>query len=259
MSEVTLPRYHRIFLQLRDQIAQGELQPGDRLPGEEELAALFGVSRITSKRALNELQRAGFVSREQGRGTTVKAIPLDTSAFDGTLESLEASNKAIGQTAIRLMDFVEVPPPPAVCKALRLNPSERAFRIRRVRSNGGQPFCYVTAFVPPSIGRTVSAKELETTMLVDLIERSGAKIDHADQIVSATAADEQTAQLLSVPSGAALLRVVRTSFSADDSPVEHFTALFRPDLYRISMKLSRRSGRAKTGRKGESVFEIMSH
>lgn len=257
MSPASLPQYHRIFLQLRERILEGDFHPGDRLPGEVELAAQFGVSRITTKRALNELERAGFVSREQGRGTLVSASNLESPAFDGTLESLEASNRVIGNSAVRVLDFSLVTPPPAVRRALGTADGALAYRIRRVRAADGTPFCHVTAYVPESIGRTFSPGHLETTMLVDLIERSGAIVERAEQSVSATIADAETAVLLAVDPGAPLLRVTRTAYAAGNRPVEHFTALFRPDRYRISMELSRRPApHSAAKRAAGSLFQI---
>ena len=65
------PLYHQIYLILRDKIAGGAYRGGDLLPSEEGTARQFGVSRITAKRALNELADAGYVVRERGRGTRV--------------------------------------------------------------------------------------------------------------------------------------------------------------------------------------------
>jgi GntR family transcriptional regulator len=246
VSAPDLPRYHRIYLQLRERIIEGNYLPGDRLPGEMELAERYGVSRITSKRALNELERAGLVSRERGRGTLVRGGAIQASSFDGTLESLAAANRAIGETAVRLLDFTGVPPPPAVRAALRTGEDESVWRIVRMRSFAdGTPFCHVTAYVPHDIGRTFSPAALETTMLVDLIERTGAVVEHAEQTVGATIASHEMAGLLGIDPAAPLLRLTRTAHAAGHRPVEHIAALFRPDRYSISMRLSRRSGAAE--------------
>ncbi|MGE0502280.1 MAG: GntR family transcriptional regulator [Rhizobiaceae bacterium] len=239
-----LPRYHRIYLHLRQRIADGDYSEGDVVPGEMDLADQFQVSRITTRRALDELERAGLVTRERGRGTRVKAGAVDSPAFDGSLESLEASNRAIGGSQVGLIDFALAIPPPDVRIVFDLHDGERLWRIERIRTSGGDAFAHVVAWVPEAIGRTFSPADLESTMLVDLIERAGADIDRAEQTISATLADPQIAAALGVDTGAPLLRVVRTIFSQDGRPVERFTALFRPDRYRISMQLARRDSDA---------------
>ena len=257
MSGPDFPHYHRIFLQLRERILRGEYVAGDKVPGEEELAALYGVSRITTKRALNELEDAGFVARERGRGTIVKKLGPDSPSLDGSLESLEASNRMIGRSEVRVLEFAVVAPPPAAAKALRTKRGEDVQLIRRLRFAEGQAFCLVTTYLPSFIGRTMNADDLAKHMLIELIERAGVVVERAEQSVTATLADAETASLLGIANGAPLLHVSRTVFAADDVAVEHFTALFRPDLYHISMRLSAKVGRGVADEStDESAFQI---
>ncbi|WP_320930340.1 GntR family transcriptional regulator [Hungatella sp.] len=65
------PLYAQIHNQLKEQILSGKLRPGDRLPSENELAEHFGVSIITSKRALNELADESLIIRTKGKGSFV--------------------------------------------------------------------------------------------------------------------------------------------------------------------------------------------
>lgn len=67
------PLYQKIFADLREAIATGELAPGSQLPTEKELSESYQVSRITSKRALTELEQAGLIYRVQGKGSFVKS------------------------------------------------------------------------------------------------------------------------------------------------------------------------------------------
>ena len=76
-----LPRYHQIFLLLREAIRDGVYAADQQVPGEMELAAQYGVSRITTKRALNELERAGLVTRERGRGTRVRRSAVEAVSY----------------------------------------------------------------------------------------------------------------------------------------------------------------------------------
>ncbi|WP_373019000.1 GntR family transcriptional regulator [Muriicola sp.] len=87
------PLYHQIYLILRDEILNGRYGKDALLPGEQELGKIFGVSRITAKRALDELAVAGLVVRERGRGTRVRFVPPSPpvySSVEGLLENLMA-------------------------------------------------------------------------------------------------------------------------------------------------------------------------
>ena len=77
-----IPLYAQIYTHLIEEIRAGLLLPGDRVPTEKELAKQFGVSRITSKRALEELVRVNVVQRMRGKGTFVADILPDLSRID---------------------------------------------------------------------------------------------------------------------------------------------------------------------------------
>ncbi len=74
-----LPKYHRIYLVLREQLQEGRFAQG--LPGELALVQQFGVARVTVRRALSQLAQEGLISREPGRGTR----PIGWRSFATTL------------------------------------------------------------------------------------------------------------------------------------------------------------------------------
>jgi len=244
MSDLRTPRYHQLYLALKERIADGSFPMGEILPGEHQLAAMFNVSRITSRRALSELERSGLVSREQGRGTRVISRIAD-AVVDSTATSLENSNRLIGSSQAVIKDMALVLPPPAARRALDLGGDERAWRIERLRFTEGVPFCHVTAFVPEPIGNTFSRQELERSMLVTLIERGGWRLGDARQSISATIADPVLAESLGIDVGAPLLRVMRTVVDTKGSPIEYVVMLFRPDLYQLDLILKRETGRGE--------------
>ncbi len=86
------PLYEQIKLILRSQILDGEFKPDDWLPTERELCDLYGVSRITVVRALNELELEGFVKRIQGKGTLVASRRIEE-----TLNTIYGFSKSMQQ------------------------------------------------------------------------------------------------------------------------------------------------------------------
>ncbi|HWE60134.1 MAG TPA: GntR family transcriptional regulator [Chloroflexota bacterium] len=100
-----VPLYAQLYAYLLDEIKGGRLQPGDRVPTEKQLAAQFGVSAITSKKALEELVRANVLKRTRGKGSFVAAtLP--------NLDQLDPSGKA---PLPRQMDEAN---PPSICLIL---------------------------------------------------------------------------------------------------------------------------------------------
>ena len=128
------PLYHQIYLILRDKILSAEYPNGTVLAGEFELANQYRVSRITVKRALDELAADGLVTRERGRGTTVThegRRPTISAPVEGQLEDLLSMGY---ETQVRLVDFAYVPAPPDAAAALQCETGAEVQRAVRTWS-----------------------------------------------------------------------------------------------------------------------------
>lgn len=234
-----VPLYHQIFLIIRDKIYAGEWRAGDLVPGEQELTEIFDVSRITAKRALNELADAGLVVRERGRGTRViqrPAVPAVTSSIEGWLENMSVMGRS---TEAEVLAFDYGPASEDVSAALDLAPGAEVQRAVRIRRLDGEPMSYLTTFVPAEIGRHYDRDALEATPLLQLLERAGVAVASARQTISASIADAVVANALDCPAGAALISVQRIVRDEKDRPVEYIRILYRPDLYRMDMAMRR--------------------
>ena len=239
MAGVEPSKTQQVYLVLRDRIANGQLDDRGPLPGEQALAAEHGVSRVTVRRALAELEKEGLIARRRGAGTFVvgeggaKPIVAD---FSDVLANLIAMGR---ETAVRLLAFGYRDPPPAIRRALRLAADERTQFSVRMRLIDGQPFSHLTTHVPEKIGVTYTEADLAAQPLLALLERSGVRIERAMQEVTAVLASPEVATALHVDVGSALIGMTRTVFAADGRGVEHLSALYRPDRYALRMELVR--------------------
>jgi DNA-binding transcriptional regulator YhcF (GntR family) len=133
------PLYHQIYLVLRERIRSGEIAAGETLPGEQELARALKVSRITVKRALNELAGDRLVSRHRGRGTIVAGgatIPMVRSSFDNLIDSL----KIMGlETEVELLEARDIPAEPFIADHLAIKPGDPVQYAVRLRKLRGEP------------------------------------------------------------------------------------------------------------------------
>lgn len=237
-----IPLFHQLSVLLRDLIVSGRMEPGARLPSEADLCAEYGVSRITAKRALDELAREGLVERGRGRGTRVAPgrgpVPF-VSTVEGWLENI---SRIADTTAVRVLEFGYLPAPPRIGELLELPPGAEVQRSVRVRAFEGRPLSWLETWVPAEIGRRYSREEMGREPLLRLLERSGLRAASARQTITAALAAPAVARALEVPAGSALLDVRRTVRADDGRPVEHIAILYRPDLYQFAMTLSRVAG-----------------
>jgi GntR family transcriptional regulator len=238
-----MPLYHRLYVILRDRIMSGAHPAGSVLPSEVELTEAFSVSRITAKRALDELAAEGLVERVRGRGTTVTrraaalvgARPI-TASIDGLLESLNTIGR---ETSVEVIEFGYAPPPDFARTKLDLEPGALAQRAVRVRSLDGEPLSQSTTYVPEHIGRAYGAKDLETIALIGLLEQAGVVVGTAEQSITATLADSLTASRLKVGVGAPLLLMKRCVKDTAGKPAQYIEILYRPDRFEYRMSLTR--------------------
>ena len=236
------PLYHQIFVILRNKIHSGEVQPGAFLPSEHDIAAEFGVSRITAKRALNELAGAGLVVRERGRGTKVSDMPPRPqikASVEGWLENLSVMGR---RTRAQVLDLSYVPAPADVAKALYVEPDTMVQRATRVRWLGDETLSYLVTHMPEEVGRLFTEEDLSSEPLLDILERNGVVVSSARQIISATVADATVAGALGIHIGAPLLEVRRVVCDQADRPVEYIRVLYRPEHYHYEVVLTRVHG-----------------
>lgn len=228
----------RVYLHLREEIARGRYAEGTLLPGEQRLAAELDVSRVTIRRALDVLVDEEVVERRAGAGTRVCAVQ-DKPAVAADFSTLMPQVARMGQdTSVRLMSFSYGAPPAFVARAMGLVSEVRVQTAVRLRLVEGQAFSHLTTHVPEAFAQNYSESELATTPLYELLERSGVKVETAHQSVTATLAAPDVADLLGVSVGAPLLALERTLRDAEGRGVEHLSALYRPDMFRLEMSLS---------------------
>ena len=242
---IRAPLYHQIYLILRQRIDDGGHPAGSLLPSENELADAYGVSRITTRRALDEIVADGLARRERGRGTRVLARVEPPQVAESTVDGLVENVTLWGErTTVDILDFALVPAPVGVAAELAVEPGTPVQRCVRVRKLNGKPLGHVTSHVPADIGALFTRAELSETPLLALLQRKGIQAARADQTLTATLADPRVARLLGVEVGAPLLRKLRTVYDAVDRAVEHIDVLYRPDMYRFRLSMTRDAAQA---------------
>ena len=143
-GEARPPLYYQMYTLLKNRILDGSIAHGTQMPTEQQLAEAFNVSRITAKRAMDELAAEELVERRRGKGTHVthhyNPEPVHAPLL-GMLEKLASMGR---HTKIRVLDIGELVPPGDIRVELGLDEDDtRAHRLVRVRMNeNGEPFAH---------------------------------------------------------------------------------------------------------------------
>ncbi|MCS6948020.1 MAG: GntR family transcriptional regulator [Steroidobacteraceae bacterium] len=232
------PRYHELYTTLRAWIRDGRYRPGDQIPTEPELCRLFGVSRITVRKAIGELVRESWLVRRQGKGTYVSLSASRPTAALDLIETRHRIADLAAATEVCDLKIAQIVPDGETQAALELPPGARVQRACHVRTHRGEPIGYIKTFVPLDIARRVPSNEMARQPMFELLSRAGVDVAEAEQWIGATLADVEAAAALRVDVGAPLLRLTRIVRDAAGRPVERVIALYRADAYQYRMRLA---------------------
>ena len=237
-----VPRWFQIAERLRRAIASREFVPGDTLPSEAELNRQFGVSRATSRAALNELEADGLIVRRSGKGSIVlrKRVDQPVERMSGFSEDMRRRGLTPSH---RVLEIGGAKAGADAAEALEIGRGTRVFRSHRLLLADAAPIGLAESWLAPRLFRAQrhpSADELTDGSLYDWLEaRCGVSVSRAREYIEADAADAAQAQMLGVSRGSPLLVARRQSFDATDKPFEYVVLCFRPDMYRFHLEIRR--------------------
>lgn len=234
--------YLRLARELRTAILRREYQDG-RMPTESELAASYGVSRQTVRRAFQDLVAEGMVYRVPGRGTFATPREEQYLRQFGSVDDLMGLSL---DTTMRLVTALHRRVHLEAAGRLGLR-SDRVHAVTFQRLHEQTPFCLTTVYLPPAVGELVeSVPELtragarsEATIIGLLDSRIADPIAEAEQSITVDHAGDELAEELGCERGRALLRIDRLYRSTTGQPVELAVSHFLPEHYSYRVRLRR--------------------
>jgi GntR family transcriptional regulator len=233
------PLYAQVRESLRTQILDGHFDAHERIPSESELTQSFGVSRITVRQALRDLQTAGLIFTVHGKGTFASK-PKATQNVE-KLQGFEEAMTALGYaTSAQTIGVREVSPTSAVRAALKLGPTELVVEVKRVRYLDALPVSLDTSYFPLEIGRRLQGQDLTRDIFSLLENELGTPLCSADLKLEAGLSDSESQELLAMPPGEAVLRVERLTFDANDRPIDFEYLTYRGDRYQYQFRIKRK-------------------
>lgn len=229
--------HRQIFLVMRDRILSGTFPAGESLPSEDALSRMFQVSRVTLRAALANLEAAGFIERRQGIGTFVTERS-GRPAIHAPISDLLAHIADVGRTtSVKLLELGLVKAPAAVQAQFEVAANAVFQRAVRLRSMHKVPVFYVVTYIPESIARRFTRKQMSGPSLYQLLRRQGFNFKSGKQVVSAALADPTVAAALDVDVGAPLLQIRRIHFDEHLHPFEYMEMYASPSRFELHLTL----------------------
>lgn len=236
-----IPLYYQVKESLLEKIKSKQFNVGDLIPSEAELQEQYKVSRITVRRAIQELVQEGHLYTQQGKGTFVSKPKASQelnliSSWAETMEELGMEPKS------KLISFTEEPAPVNIAKLLNIPIGDKVYKLERLRYANNEPTCIMTNYLAPAVVPGFREKGLKCESLYEMLEKQyNIVLSRAEETVEAKAAKASEASLLNVKRGFPLLYATRVTYDISDRPVEVVISVSRADRYAYKIKLTGRN------------------
>lgn len=231
------PAYMQLRQALATAIAGGSLRPGLALPSERELAQQLGLSRMTVRRAFEELKQLGLVEQRQGSGTYVRGRALE-QVLDRVLGFTDEARTLGLRPGAWVLDAERLAADGDVASALQIEPGTEVLRVTRLRSADDTPLALQSAHLPPHLGKlSLDALERSGSLYGSLRDQFGIRPARAHQSVGARLPTKRECALLEIARDVPVLDQERTTYGVDGRPFEFVRSAYRGDRYRMALDL----------------------
>jgi GntR family transcriptional regulator len=245
MDDITntdgIPLYVRIRESLREKITSGELERGQKLPSEDDLAAQYGVSRMTVRQGTSDLIDDGLLYRRHGVGTfvTLPHIERDHSQLTDFFEN--STLHGINARAT-ILEIKVLPATPKIAQRLLLKTNDSLINIKTLRQADEILVTLHDSYIPHKLFSEFIQGEIltfEVQHLWSKFAEKGYPVKWATQKLEARLADPNLAELMQVNPGSPILFKERTVYAEDGTPVEFTYCYNRGDMYSLTVTLNR--------------------
>ena len=252
--KTSIPLYVRIESLIRNRILNGQLEPGEKLPTEGELIKQFGVSQITIRNALSNLEREGLIVRNRAKGTFVAENVPFRKKFVITNEVYnilqDADRYEVKNVDLRMMNVGETRCARTVREFFNFTNEDPICIVGRTRLSMGIPMYYIENILSPDIARHLSKKELyEKHLLRILKDKIGLNIKRGEMYIEAVPADPDIAEILRIQMFEPLILRQLYYWFPKGEPFEIVNSYMRPDYFRYKVDVDVRffEGKVKGG------------
>ncbi len=239
-----IPIYVHIESLLRQQILTGRLTPQERLPTERELAAKYGVSQITIRTALSNLEAEKLIVRRRGKGTFVSpSVPVhEKIVVTGDIQSFtqEAARYDVEVLGMERKPLNQTRIARDLGKFFARDTDGEITVIRRLRSLHGRPMSFVENFISSELVEGITARDLSKRLLSDVLaERIDIRLGKRDSYLESVPAEADVARLLHSHVFAPLFLLSAQLWLTTGDPFQMVNIFMRPDYYKYKIDIGR--------------------
>jgi GntR family transcriptional regulator len=235
-----MPMYQQLEKQLMARIDDGTLPPGAVLPAERQLAETLRVSRVTVRRAYDELRQRKLLHAQGRRGFIVQSggdLGLQLHPGMDRLKGFTEEMRELGKTPSSRILEQEIVTDRSIASIFGLPSSAPFLKLVRVRFGDGVPLSRETAWYNLTAAPNLAQGDLSKSVYALLAEKYGVPLTHCDQTIEAATPTQQECELFGFTEPVPCLLIKRRSYTHGDLMIEYVEGLFRGDSYSYRLKL----------------------
>jgi len=230
-----VPLYYQICKILSDQLKDPEML-GTKIPAEEKLMKVFGVSRATIRRALQSLEMNGMIERVRGKGTKV----ISSTSLESLTTIRSFSEQMYIENHVPITQVIEtswIPTDDRFIEIFKIPEGEKILRITRLRGNEVIfPLVLFVSYLSPKSGLT--GNENFNGSLYEILKRINKPVIDGDAVIEAKLAEGRIAKLLKIDDGSPILYYERLGKTFNNIPIELVEAWYVGNHYKFKIHLS---------------------
>lgn len=231
------PLYAQIAQYYTDLIKSGALSEGDQIPTEEEICSLFNVSRITVRKALDELSQGRYIHKLHGKGSFVsgKKMEMQLNHLIGFSEEM----KLLGmEPSTRLLEQNIETPDQDVVDALQLADDQKVYVFKRLRCANDSPIAIECVHLPFHRFPGLERQDLTQSLYALLQEKYGCERQWGRQRIQAALASRKEAAQLQIKPNHPVMLIDRVTYEPDDRPFEYVRSTYDGQRYTYNINLT---------------------
>ncbi|SEI56568.1 GntR family transcriptional regulator [Alkalibacterium gilvum] len=232
-----VPLYLQLVDDLIKKIENNTYKKDEKLPSERELCEMYGMSRITVRNALQELDRDNYIYKLHGKGTFVSSKTYKQNLVN--LYNFTDEMKKIGKTPqTNVLSFKTIKADKRYAERLQIEPGEEAYEIKRLRLADDDPFIYETSYLPKYKFPDLTKEDLENSPMYKVFnEKYDVSVSKATEQFRATGLRKEEANYLKLESNQPAMMIKRFAYNEDEL-IEYTVSIISGQKYYYTVELS---------------------
>ncbi len=240
-----IPIHQQLYSCIKEKIESGSYKENDIIPSEKEMQEIYGVSRITIRRAISDLEHDGYLIKRKGKGTRVcpRKKVRDMSVFNSFSGDAKGKDDKPGSIILKCE---EAEASVKVAEKLGLDPGERVYFLKRLRLLNGRLIALNETYVSGRLGFALERSDFDsTTSLYEYLEQHGIELGSADETLEAKMASVEIRNELFLKESQPLVYKERVTYDIQGRPVEFSENSYIADTYKYSIHITNVRGKGE--------------